>query len=434
MMKGVKWLLPAAAALGMAAAAPARAVDVKAGNWDLSLTGNVNAFATYTRCGVGGPGGPNADVILSHACTKVEGAPNTFAIESGLLPSAFVFTAKTRAYDLDVSATIGLYPGLHVSDTGTGQNKVGGTGNVAAGSDFNFAMDVRQNFITFGDKSWGTIKLGKDLGLFGADAILSDMTLLGVGSGTAGNPLRNHNVTLGHIGTGYLYADWIPQIAYISPSFGGAQLSVAVIEAFGMGYEGLGVGTNRTETPGVQGKLTYDFAGPYAGRVWAGGMYQNTKHDSTQDTPATTTFPSLDSYAGELGAKVNVQGLGALVYGYAGKGVGTTQFGLGATGGLNAAGDKIDGRTSFGGYAQVTYQIPGTKLRPGVSWGMSYLNQEAGDPDTLVHWNGMGTAALFYALTDTLTLVAEFDHLRSRNWQGGTAKSNSAALGAIMFF
>jgi hypothetical protein len=427
-MKGVKWLLPAAAALGMVAAAPAHAVDVKAGNWDLSLTGNVNAFATYTRCGVA-----NDNVILSHACTKVDGAPNTFAIESGLLPSAFVFTAKTRAYNLDVSATIGLYPGLHVSDTGTGQNKVGGTGNVAGGKDFDFAMDVRQNFITFGDKSWGTIKLGKDLGLFGADAILSDMTLLGVGSGTAGNPLRNHNVTLGHIGTGYIYADWIPQIAYISPSYSGLQLSVAAIEAFGMGYEGLGLVTTKTETPGVQAKVTYDFAGPYAGRVWAGGMYQNTKVDSTL-TGAPAGFPSLDTYAGELGAKVNVQGLGALAYGYAGKGIGTTQIGLAAAGGLNTAGDKVEGRTSYGGYVQLTYQIPNTKLRPGVSWGMSYLNQERGDAAALVHWNGMGTAALFYALTDTFTLVAEYDHQRSRNWSGGTAKSNSFALGGIMFF
>jgi predicted porin len=435
MKKAVMGFLPAAVtALCVGMAAPALAVDVKAGNWDLSLTGNVNAFATYTRCGVGGPSGPNADVVISHACTKAEGAPNTFAIESGLLPSAFVFTAKTRAYDLDVSATIGLYPGLHVSDTRTGN-----------ASDGLFSMDVRQNFITVGDKGWGTIKLGKDLGLFGADAILSDMTLLGVGSGTGGAQLRNHNVTLGHIGTGYIYADWIPQFAYISPSFGGLQLTVAAVEAFKIAP------ADSNETPGVQAKVTYDFAGPYAGRVWAGGMYQNSK------LSAPPTNPSLDTYAGELGVKANVMGLGAVAYGYIGKGLGTTLIGLAsspdagptpASATVNPdgtvtvtpasagtiVGDSIRGRTSYGGYLQLTYQIPGTKLRPGVSWGMSYLNQAGNDADTLVHWNGQGTAALFYALTDTLTLVAEADHQRSRNWAGGTAKSNSFALGAIMFF
>lgn len=421
MSKRATFHLSAAAALGMAVSSHAQAVDIKAGDWDLSLSGNVNAFATYTICGVG-----NDEVTLAHACSKVEDAPNTFAIESGLLPSAFVFAAKTRAYELDVSATIGLYPGLHVSDTGSGVNKVGGTGNVAGEAGFNFSMDVRQNFFTFGDQSWGTIKLGKDLGLFGSDVILSDMTLLGVGSGTAGNPLRNHNVTLGHIGTGYIYADWILQIAYTSPSFGGAQFSVALMEAFGMGYEDLGIETNATPTPGVQAELTYDFA-ESLGRVWAGGMYQNTQ---VSEPP----FASLDTYAGELGAKINVLGgLGMLGYGYYGKGIGTTQIGLAATG-RSLDGETIEGRTSFGWFAQLTYQIPGTKLRPGVSWGMSYLDQADEDPDTLVRWNAMVTAALFYALTDSLTLTAEYDYLRSRNWDGGEATSHSMALGGIVFF
>ncbi len=43
-------------------------------------------------------------------------------------------------------------------------------------------QENRQAFLTFGDKSWGSIKLGKDLGIYASDAILNDMTLLGVGS------------------------------------------------------------------------------------------------------------------------------------------------------------------------------------------------------------------------------------------------------------
>jgi hypothetical protein len=193
-----------------------------------------------------------------------------------------------------------------------------------------------------------------------------------------------------------------------------------------MGYEGLGVGTNATETPGIQAKLTYDFSGSLAGRVWAGGMYQNTKVNAPP-------YASLDTFAGEFGVKVNVSGLGALAYGYYGEGIGTTQIGLAATG-MTLDGDKIEGRVSYGWFAQLTYQIPGTKLRPGVSWGMSYLDQAEDDPDTLVQWNAMLTGALFYALTDSLTLTAEFDHQRSKNWDGGEAKSNSIALGGIVFF
>ena len=425
MKKCVKGLLAAAAMLGVVAAAPALAIDFKAGAWDLSLTGNVNAFATYTVCGVS-----NDTVAASIACTKAKDAPNTFAIESGLLPSAFVFTGKTRAYDLDVSATIGLYPGLHVADTPSGNGPGTGQGT--------FSMDVRQAFLTFGDKSWGTVKLGKDLGLFASDVILSDMTLLGVGGGTAGAQVRNHNVTIGHIGTGYIYADWIPQVAYISPKFGGLQVSVAAIEAFQMQTDlnqtlsPVNITQKTNQTPAAQAKVTYDFGGPYAGRFWLGGFYQNTK------ASAPPTNPSLDSYAGEAGIKGNAGGLGAMAYGYAGKGIGTILIGTLAAAGPNAAGDGFEGRNSYGWLGQLTYQIPGTKLRPGVSWGMSYLGQAGiganADPNVLVHWNAMGTAALFYAATDTLTLVAEYDHQRSRSWAGGTANSNSFALGGILFF
>ena len=405
MKKRVKrFSLAVVGALCLGTAAPAAAaLEVKAGSWDFSLSGNVNAFATYQVCGV------NNSPQIGLACTKAEDAPNTFSIESGLLPSAFVFTAKTRASDLDVSATIGLYPGLHVADTRTGN-----------ASDGAFSMDVRQNFLTFGDeKKWGTVKLGKDLGIFGADAILSDMTLLGVGAGAG--KAYNHNVTIGHIGTGYLYADWIPQIAYISPKFGGAQVTVAAIEAFRMAP------TDSNDLPGVQAKVSYDFP-EKAGKVWAGGMYQNTKVN------APSTNPSLNSVVGELGGKYSVSGLGAMAYGYYGKGVGTTLIGADSNAGLNAAGDSVEGRKSYGFLGQVTYEIPNTKLKPGLSYGMSFLDKAGADANALVKSNAMATAALFYAATETLTLVAEFDHVRSKNHGGDSQKSNSGALGAIIFF
>jgi predicted porin len=40
-------------------------------------------------------------------------------------------------------------------------------------------QENRQAFLTFGDASWGSIKIGRDLGIYASDAILNDMTLLG---------------------------------------------------------------------------------------------------------------------------------------------------------------------------------------------------------------------------------------------------------------
>jgi predicted porin len=418
MRNRVKQLVLFAAAVAVMAPATVRAVEIKAGAWDLSISGNVNAFATYTVCGQS-----NATIGgVPLACSKDQGTPNQFSIESGLLPSALVLGAKTRAYDaIDTSATLGLYPGLHVSDTRTG-----------AGSNDNFSIDVRQLFLTIGDARWGTVKLGKDLGLFGSDVILSDMLLLGVGAGT--HNALNHNVTLGHIGSGYIYADWIPQVAYTTPTFGGLAVTVALVEAFGAnnnnGVTGFiaDAANVSNPTPGFQGRVSYDFTGPASGRAWIGGMYQNAKLN------APPSNPSLTSVAGEAGVKVNFSGVGALAYGYVGDGIGTTLIGLDATPGTVTNG-SVDTRQSHGFFGQLTYQIPDTKLKPGISYGKSYLDLVKGEvnPDFL-RSNEVGTAALFYAVTTSVTVTLEYDHVRSTSQSGGLAKSNSGALGAIIFF
>ena len=88
------------------------------------------------------------------------------SINTGLLPSWLGFTATTRQNDIDTSVTISFQPGASV--TGVFRWSV--------------VLKNRQAFLTFGDKSWGSVKVGKDLGIFGSTAILNDMTLLGVGS------------------------------------------------------------------------------------------------------------------------------------------------------------------------------------------------------------------------------------------------------------
>jgi hypothetical protein len=280
------------------------------------------------------------------------------------------------------------------------------------------------------------VKLGKDLGLFGSDIILSDMLLLGVGAGSHGS--LNHNVTVGHIGSGYLYADWIPQVAYTTPSFDGLALSVAVVEGFGASHMDkagnlldltgfLGLPGLSNETPGVQARVSYDFAGPAPGRAWVGGMYQNAKLSAAP-------YTSLNSVAGEAGAKVNVSGVGALAYGYYGDGVGTTLLGLDATPGT-VSGNSFNTRKSYGFFGQLTYAIPNTRLKPGVSYGQSFLDLASGEANPgFLKSNAVATAALFYAVTDNLTLTAEYDHARSKSQADALAKSNSVALGGIIFF
>ena len=201
-MKHKKTSLAVAAALALGSASVVHAeIGLKAGAWDLSFSGNVNGFATWNSCDT------SANAVAGGlACNNGPGGSKEQAIESGLLPSALVFGAKSRQAGWDIGWTIGFYPGI--TSSATGKSGIGRSN-----------IDARQNFLTFGDKGWGTVKVGRDIGLFGSDAILSDMTLLGVGSG--GGAFPTGNTTLGRIGVGYIYTDCITQITYRSPTYGG---------------------------------------------------------------------------------------------------------------------------------------------------------------------------------------------------------------------
>lgn len=387
----------------------------KAGDWDLSFSGNVNGFATFNDC-------DNNPVTVAGGLACNGAGQDEQNIESGLLPSALVFSAKTRQMDFDISVTLGFYPGLNDTNVGGGKTGIGST-----------SIDMRQNFLTFGDKSWGTIKVGRDLGIFGSDAILSDMTLLGVGSGAA---FLGGNTTLGRIGAGYIYADWIPQITYWSPNFNGFQFAGGIFQGFDYVAFSTHPSTatlSKQDEPGFQAKLTYDWSGigGTSGRVWLGGMTQKTKSNGgTDNAPAGS---SVDGRGFDVGAKVGFGGLEVVGYYYNAKGLGTTAIGFD---GAAVVGGTVDERDSDGFYVQATYTFGKPKL--GVSYGESRLdlagNETVATSGTLVKKNQSIVVGLYYALTKSLNLVAEYINTEAEAHNGVKNKDDAVALGAILFF
>src|SRR3989441_293495 len=413
-MKHTKISLAVAAALALGSASAAHAeIGFKAGAWDLSFSGNVNGFATWNTC-------DNTTNVVAGglACSKpANGGVNEQRIESGLLPSALVFSAKSRQSGLDIGVTIGFYPGLNGIFAG------GKTGLDTS------AIDLRQNFLTFGDKSWGTIKVGKDIGLFGSDAILADMTLLGVGSGAA---FLGGNTTLGRIGVGYIYTDWIPQITYSSPSYGGFSFAGGVFQGVNIVPAG---GLNSAELtgheePGFQGKASYEWKGSVSGKAWVSGIGQKVKA-RTSDTPVLPSGANVSGTGFDIGAKVNWGALEGVLYAYSADGIGTTAIGFNAA---SFAGGTLQKRKSDGWYAQATYKIGAFK--PGVSYGESHLKlagNESGN-STLVKTNKSLVLGLYYSLTPSLNLVAEYIPTTAQNQAGQEVKDKVIALGAILFF
>jgi len=370
-------------------------ISIPAGDWTVDIGGNVNAFYIHNNS--------NDSNTITGGLANAKGAngSSSSSINTGLLPSWLTVGAKTRQNDLDVAWAISFQPGAS-----SGASLGGGGGS-----------EFRQAYMTFGDASWGTIKIGKDLGVFGSDAILSDMTLLGVGSqglvGVSGGP----TTTLGRIGAGYMYADFNGQINYTTPNWNGFSATVGIDQPL--------VGTNvvgNQKAPGFVGVARYNFsANDVTGKVWAEAKGQKVDSASTGVSDTATMYG--------VGANVSVAGFTATGYYYSGEGAGTTAF---LVQGYSAAGKQ---RNSDGGYVQATYALPtvGTKL--GVSWGISNLDLAAGESNsTLVKENEMWTVGAYHPLTKSVNLVAEYSNVKSTNQANAENQSNIVSAGAILFF
>ncbi|MDP3942189.1 MAG: porin [Methylotenera sp.] len=417
--------LAVASALLAAASSANAGIMIPAGDWTLDIGGVVNAYYTSTRESGNLAGGSSPLGLTNDTGTKT--ASN---ITTGLLPNYLSVSGKTRQNDLDVGFTISIQPGASQ------------TGPLAGGSQEN-----RQAFLTFGDASWGSIKLGKDLGIFASDAILSDMTLLGVGSGAGA--LAGGTTTLGRIGTGYIYADWKSQVAYSSPNWNGFSFTVGVTQAWNAlnsldtastttagqftAVSGAGASQRGGSSPAFEGKASYEWAGDVAGKVWVSGISQKVEGLSRNGigAAAATALSDDRATAMDIGANVNVAGFGLTGYYGQGDGIGqTVQL-------LNGFDQNGKSRDSDQWYVQGSYTIPGVGTKLAASYGESTLDGNSVDGFSDIE-NNMWVVGAYHPLTKHLNLVAEYsqakDEVNNRTGADTDLKAKTISLGAILFF
>ena len=195
-----------------------------------------------------------------------------------------MFTTKVDG--LDIKAHVGFAPGINDKSDVVGLPSDPGCGG-ATGCDSPFTqIDTRNLYFQFGNQEWGTVKLGRDIGLFGQKIILSDMTLLGLGGNSyASTPF---NTTFGMIGHGYMYTGFQPQITYTTPTMGGFSAAAGIFDPNKFAGD-------ETKNPGFQAMANYDWeAGSAKGSLWAGAIHQRTSGAG-----------SFNASGVELGAKVN---------------------------------------------------------------------------------------------------------------------------------
>jgi predicted porin len=413
---------------------PAGAMDLKNadGSWTFSISGNVNVHYIYSKC----ESSPSAIVVVAGACTGNQSGSNVSNIGNGLLPAAFSFGVSTTQNGIDLSAHLGLYPGIATNDGGSPnlqQNTANGSSNLALGTT---GLDVRQVYMTFGNKDMGTFTFGRNFGLFGFDAIINDMTLPGVGVAGSASSAAPSNTTLGSIGFGYIYVDTLAQMDYTTPDFSGLNFTIGIFDPINSVTNADTVAPKKA--PGFHGKVAWTLPISNTTKFYASAAFISQKQNyictsglsACAGTIGVGNAYSYDGTGIDVFAKIDVADFEAFAYYYHGSGLGTTGFFIFSDDGF---GDKRD---SDGYLVQATYKVGDVKF--GANYGVSKLDfanavDQAAVPN-LVDKSRKVTGGVYYSLTKNLTLLGEVSDVHADAHNGTSNHSTNGNVGAFLSF
>ena len=408
----------AGAASLLCATGTARALDLNAGDWKFSVDGNVNVHYIYSDC----ESAASAKLIttVGGACTGSASSSSVSNVGNGLLPAAITFGVATTQAGYDIAGHFGFYPGIDTNDGGSPNVQQGAPAgsNVALGTT---GLDVRQVYMTFGNKDIGSFLLGRNFGLFGFDAIINDMTIPGVGVGGSMSGAAPANTSLGSIGFGYIYTDTLAQMDYTTPDFAGFAATLGIYDPLNS-LTAPGSSEPKT-TPGFHGKLTYTLPLGGADKLYLSSAFIDQK----QKYLIGATDYSYNAFGIDAFAKLDIAAFEGIAYYYHGSGLGTTGYFLNSN---DAAGEK---RSSNGYLVQATYKLG--KLKLGVNYGDSMLGLAHGEAaSALVQSNRKVTGGAYYSLTKNLTLLGEVTDVRSKSHLDESNTSLNFNVGAYLSF
>jgi hypothetical protein len=414
-------------ALVVVMAGPAQAAFTVGGEngWQLGTDGIVNIFGAYQT----NSGNSNAAGLL--------GADNTqkFGVRVGLLPSIIAFNVKApTTAGIDSNVRVGMY--VNVQNNSGGAD-VGGFGGGTSNAHYNTSpnIDLREFFYTAKGK-FGEFLAGRALNLFQGQNILNDMTLFT--AGVVDMRAVRGGTSLGHIGYGYLYANFGPQFRYTTPDMAGFKVAFEVAEPYQISAAtNDAVSNGKTNMPRFEAELSYatTFKGGSV-HAWLSGIEETA-------TRATTGFARPGGTDLSLGFApgVNVQfgPVGLMASGYYGTGLGmiSTQDGDVFSSTTDNLGNQ---RKQWGFLGQATYQLTDS-VRLAVNYGANRSNRtdEESDGRALANLNQMKSQeALVGQVNYNLNKFTQFtlEYIWAQNvTQGGDKlRSNQVALGTVFFW
>lgn len=394
--------------MGAASAAEAQLTMQMSNGWSFTFSGNVNAFGIYESVSddggtLGAPGG------------LIGIGGKGFTIKTGLLPAFAVFDAKGKEGNTDLGVHFGFAP----------QIQCGGQAHDCFGAQ----IDMRQVYLTVGG-TWGQILAGREIGLFNRQNILTDQTLFGIGA-TGG--INSGGTTLGRIGFGYIYPNFVAQMTYSTPAGRPGQLSVGLFQPSSLNSDAA-TAYGETQVPRIEAEGTFKTGDIL---LWLNGTAQNAKNDVIDESKT-----AVGAGGGFRFGKSQFSLTGS---GYWGKGIGTTlQFngvnacdpvaGCGPVGGIGVGSDG-ELRTSFGFIGQVTFTPANSKLTVAGSYGSSFLEASDGEPAFKTE-NTLISGGIYFQATKSLKVVGEGNYAWTKESEADTPKNKTfaPAFGLMLFF
>ena len=412
MKKSIVLALGLFAAVLLTISKPCSAAFVIGGEngWQLSTDGIVDVFATYATTSPKPPGARSLSLL------SIGGTENTqdqrFGVGVGLLPSVIAFNIKApTTMGVDSAVRVGIYPNI--------QNKSNQRFDTSPNIDF------REFFYT-AKGAYGELLAGRALNLYQGKNILNDMTLLTAGT-IPGNAFRG-GTTLGHIGYGYLYTNFGPQLRYTTPDMAGVKVALEIAEPYKISAD-----TGKTNSPRIEAEVSY--ANAYGGtsvQAWVSGMYQTAPRS---DTAAARPGKNNESIGGAGGVSVGFSGVNLLASAYGGQALGMVSVQDGDF--LEPTSVDANGkeRTHWGYLLQATYQLtPSFKL--GANYGQTRQEKNSAEPAGPAIMKNQESAVFMatYNLNKFTQFVAEYIWAQNTWMDGAKQHSNQFALGTMFYW
>ena len=403
--------------------------------WEVSFDGAANAFImkNSTSNVPDSSGGTGNIAFDTYGGVTGLNSHDDTSIVTGLLPNVWGMTLKApTANGLDVSARLGLYTHMNGGENslGNGQINIRETSGSVAGS-------------------FGTVLVGRSLGIHQSNAILSDMLLFGVGAAASAS---NSNTTLGRIGLGYLYTDFKPQVSWTLPGMdalgGNFGAKIGLFDPDDVVADTATFSATDKSSPRVEAQITYNGGlGDLGINLWVDGTYQNTERNESEaalrtahDAAGSNTNVTndrdtdVDSAGVGFGTKLTYQGFGLVATGFYGNALGIRGQRATGAGGNGALDDVGTERKSYGGYLQGTYDF-GQGTSAGYSYGGNCLKRTGNDIQArgVMNCQTMHSGMIWHNVTDNFRLVAE-GGFTEKTWYLADSEQEDSFGGVGAFF